>query len=726
MRWIFLVVVLLMAPALVRAADELPASGAALALKPTPTGYEARITLPPQKFVDARIRSPDEGLAKLLRMTAWKEETPAAAPPAQPAGGMPLKLLTVTLTSGAIAQGQYPVTLSLAGAAPETRDFLVVVPAAKVEPIDTLVIYRDRYGGDTFANQPQVLESSGKQWLTHISFMQRGNTDAGPEPAGRLQPKGDIANLPPGGSKLIELDRDYVLVGEFPLGIAKGKLVLKADQLAEPVSFNFEIHSRIWFSWMFAPMLLGLALGYASRKWLTGQLNLAREKEKPLALLTAIEASLARNADGPFQRAARAAGEDAKRATQQRTVDEIRTSGTAAQTAFDAAVVALSDRRSAFDKALAEFRAVVETPYRLPAEAERPLSLMRRHLDDGLEGVASNDVETAGRTLGDARAALARAIAQASRPWERAMTALEMAMEALAPVAGPTVTADAVKALRSIEEAVSRARQKIEATPLATVESIKATLEALHGGIYSVESLLTQFAAAIEQEVTHATRILSPLPLQDDAAWHQWTAAARQRATILTKLEVIGPSQLVDSLGAEKSDLPSMLLAALATQLTSGDKAEVRQLAKAVEQGGASAGATKLAELLETLQSKAPVGGPGPPPAVAQDAVPVEALKAPVLLPAVQPPSIAVRQVEVWRDGLVPAAVLVADNRRRIETSNWMLTCIYGAVIVVGGYFLFASKWVGTPADFAAIFFWAYAIDIGADAAVNAAKAARQ
>ena len=38
-----------------------------------------------------------------------------------------------------------------------------------------------------------------------------------------------------------------------------------------------------------------------------------------------------------------------------------------------------------------------------------------------------------------------------------------------------------------------------------------------------------------------------------------------------------------------------------------------------------------------------------------------------------------------------------------------MLTGIYAAVIAVGGYFLFAGKWTGTPADFAAVFFWAYA-----------------
>jgi hypothetical protein len=725
MRWILSLALWLLALGICRA-DGLPAAGAALALKPTPLGYEARIDLPPQKFVEARISSPDPGLSPLLRMTSWKEETPAPPPPGAPAplAATLLKLLTVTLTSGAIAQGQYPVTLSLAGTEPKTIDFLLVVPAARIEPIDTLIVYRNRWPGDTVANQPQILESSGRQWLTNISLMQRGETDAGPEPAGRLQVNGKIADLPPGGSGLIELGKDYALEGDFPLGIAKGKLVLKADQLAEPVNFTFEIHSRIPFVWMLVPMVLGLLLSWASRNWLTGQLNLAREKQKPLALLTAIEASLARNADSAFQASAQAVWNDTKQATQLRTREEVQVAATAAQTKFETAVAALTTRRAAFDMALAEFRAVVETPYRLPAEAARSLLLMRRHLDDGLEGVAPNDVELAGRALDEARAGFGQALVQASHTWERTMTALAAAMEALAPVAGPTVTVDTVKALRSVEQTVSQARQKIEATPLPTVESIKALLEGLHGGIYSVESLLSQFAAAIEQEVAHAQRILGPLSLQDDSAWAKWTAAARQRATVLTNLAVSDPGQLMESLRvAGELDLRAMLLDALAAQLAAGDKAEVTQLATAVEQGGASAGASKLAELLQNvpLHAKTPVGVAIAP----RPAAPAEAPKAPVQLPAVQPPSVSLRHVEAWRDGLVPTAVLVADNRRRIETSDWMLSCIYATVIIVGGYFLYASKWIGTPADFAAVFFWAYAIDIGADAAVNAAKAIR-
>jgi len=68
-------------------------------------------------------------------------------------------------------------------------------------------------------------------------------------------------------------------------------------------------------------------------------------------------------------------------------------------------------------------------------------------------------------------------------------------------------------------------------------------------------------------------------------------------------------------------------------------------------------------------------------------------------------------------------ALLQARNQRVIETAGFLQTAIFGVVIVGAGYFLFADKWVGTPADFAATLFWAFGTDIGADAATTAAKA---
>jgi hypothetical protein len=67
-------------------------------------------------------------------------------------------------------------------------------------------------------------------------------------------------------------------------------------------------------------------------------------------------------------------------------------------------------------------------------------------------------------------------------------------------------------------------------------------------------------------------------------------------------------------------------------------------------------------------------------------------------------------------------ALLQARTERDIETAGLLQTLIFGVVIVGAGYFLFADKWIGTPMDFAAVLFWAFGTDVGADAATTAAK----
>ena len=90
MRWIVAIALLLAFAGVGHAADELPAAGASQTLKPTPSGYEARINLPPQEVRwRARISSTDSILAPLLQMKEWKEDADPAHASAPPANGTP-------------------------------------------------------------------------------------------------------------------------------------------------------------------------------------------------------------------------------------------------------------------------------------------------------------------------------------------------------------------------------------------------------------------------------------------------------------------------------------------------------------------------------------------------------------------------------------------------------------------------------------------------------------
>ena len=65
-------------------------------------------------------------------------------------------------------------------------------------------------------------------------------------------------------------------------------------------------------------------------------------------------------------------------------------------------------------------------------------------------------------------------------------------------------------------------------------------------------------------------------------------------------------------------------------------------------------------------------------------------------------------------------------TRRTVAATERLLSLFYSVVIAAAGYFIFAGKWVGTPVDFTTAFFWAYAIDVGVDAATSAAKSVQR
>jgi hypothetical protein len=225
-----------------------PGVGAVINLKPTKFGYEGDILLPSGKYAGASLASSDPIISKLLiQRVEMREETRV------PQTSF-VSLVTVVLNSGAVPQGQYRFTLKLSGTEPVTRDLFLLVPASHVDTLDTLVVVSEwgkpgSFGKSRTANQPQIWETSQKGWLTHLTLDQKGQTDAGSDPAGRIKPKNpNLADIGPGKNELILLGRDYDLDGSFPLGAAKGKLVLKADQLSDPVTFNFEVRSRMWIA----------------------------------------------------------------------------------------------------------------------------------------------------------------------------------------------------------------------------------------------------------------------------------------------------------------------------------------------------------------------------------------------------------------------------------------------------------------------------------------------
>jgi hypothetical protein len=754
MKAMMVVAALLTATSLARAADDLPANSAAVAMKPTANGYETSIIIPRDKFADAQVTSTDPEIQRILGYRVNKEERAIPPKPEQGAqqkaenevkgkiekateataqGNPKLKfvtLVTVMLDKGAVRQGQYPFTLRLMdehGGTIAIRDLLLTVPASKVDPIDTLVILRRMVwngwalGSSTTANRPQLWETTRHSWLTDIKIAQKGDTDGGADPAGWIKPTEPIANVAPGGNALIELNKNYELEGPFPLGTAKGKLVVNADQLAEPVTFNFEVRSRVWVGILFIPMVLGICLGWLTRVRLTKVVNVNQAREKAYALVTLIGEALSRNDDQEFRTAAILARDGANAAALKSKADEVTAGTTGAQTAFQNALDNLTHRRGELDKKIGAVLAVAGASYRLPAAMADELKRVRSIIDAGLPGLEKNDVAGATAAYGVLLKQLHDETLTRGIAWLKQIGTLQDVIESLAPLVGAAAAKDLNSELQPILTAISGPIRKLEEDTANSVEAIKAVLDAWHSNIYTADQFLDYLAVLLDRQFRRFDDLLEDKPLPNEASWNAWVEQAQKFKEFVRGVNAMEPDEKLNQIVQSADELFESLGVALREQITDPAKlADLDALLKAKKGTEAVANVAQILHLAPITQKTIRV----------MQAISlgtrVGKLKLEEPLAYIRPsgaaPSTAYAYVGPQRSELPSTAILTAMARRKAETAGWILTLICGLVIVGAGYFLFAGKWIGTPLDFATVFSWGYVTDIGADAATTAAK----
>jgi hypothetical protein len=733
--WIIFALLLVANPAWAQTDKGLPAPGSTITLKPTPTGYEAGIVVArASKYTDAKISTSDPTLARILDQRVEKEQLPprpapasvpaAPAEPPKPPEPPYVKLVTVVVKSGEIPQGTYPLTLIAAGAGePEVRDLVLVVPAAKIDPPDTLVVINERWSSYLTANQPQIWETTQRAWLTNLSVDQKGNSDANGTPAGRIVAKGKLDNIPPGRNELIELNKHYSLQGEFPLGTVKGKLVVQADQLADPVTFGFEVRSRIWICWLFLPMALGLALGAITRKFLTNKLQLNQERENTFALIALIDRAVARNADADFRARANEIRAVAVAAAELKTAAAVKNATATPQTDFQAALDALNKRRGDIDKEIAALLAIVRGRYGLPAALNDTVTTAKNALEAGLPGLESNDVRQASGALQEIRNNLHTAAEIAGRAWVERTGGVGQTLDILTPLAGSAL-ADFKTYWTTSHAAAGTAVQHLEEDDAVSMELMQAVFHALHVGANALHNVAANVGRLIKGVVGGWDKVLGEARLPQPDVWKNWLEGATGFATALADTSPTDPNDAVSGFKDDATAMLNELKAVLNSQVTDTERQELQKLL--------DAGKFDEAVALVAAANPAPRPAAGSEGRLAgQGPQPEEPRAMRDMLSALQFTALPLSTGTIGfttspRADVTPVDVLAATAQRTIQATSFLLSLIYAILIAGAGYFLFADKWIGVPLDFALVFFWAYATDIGADAATAAAKGAKR
>jgi hypothetical protein len=467
-------------------------------------------------------------------------------------------------------------------------------------------------------------------------------------------------------------------------------------------------------------MIVGLLLGYCARNWFANVLARGEQRKKCYDLIALIDQALRENKDPSFQSGAKVARSSAVAAASKKKVEEIKTGTEGAQTAFQTASAALAQRRNELAQKVAELGAIARADYHLPKSMEEALDNARSIIESDLTGSpAFNNVTAAGAAFDKVRSDVRKAAFTAADRWVRAAMGLDAVIDQLGPAFGLAGLEDLHTKLKGITDPVGAALDRLNGDTAGTIASLKATLDALHGNIYALAQLSGSIARAITNQLARLAQPMSGKPLLDEKAWNDWLHAAKAFAASVGNLVPADPdiSPLSNALR-----LADQLRSALREQVA--DDAVRAEIDALLKQNKVAEAVAKAAEAVRRPAAAEEGQLKGVAPTItsreAAGEAPTPSLEAPTVVPAL--PMVYATYPAAAEPDASAITLLQARTEREIETAGLLQTLIFGAVIVGAGYFLFADKWIGTPMDFAAVLFWAFATDIGADAATTVAK----
>jgi len=172
--------------------------------------------------------------------------------------------------------------------------------AATIETIPKLIIDRTYWfiavSSDTHPDL-LVTETSKKSDISISAVRPLSNSSVGTEPVGgKLRFDSKQPTIPAGKQAPLP----YSLDGNFPLGNATGTMKIDAPQLAKPVSFDFEVRSRVHWIYIGITIALGLVVSYFVKVRLQQKIELDQARLDARKLIERIEREALRHADPTF------------------------------------------------------------------------------------------------------------------------------------------------------------------------------------------------------------------------------------------------------------------------------------------------------------------------------------------------------------------------------------------------------------------------------------------
>jgi hypothetical protein len=570
-------------------------------------------------------------------------------------------------------------------------------PAATIEAIPKLIIDRTYWFiGTSSDTHPElrVNESSKKSGLSISSIRQPSNASVGTEPIG-----GQLNVVVP--KTLIGLGEQaklsYSLGGDFRLGTATGSLKIDAPQLANPVSFDFEVHSRVHWIYIGVTIALGLVASYLVKVRLQQKIELDQARLDAQKLVERVEREALRHADPTFLGAYQNQL-TALRDAMNGNPAEINAAKMALDNAWQASLQALSRRHQDQLDALDKLHDITNYSWLVPPGVVQAIDQARARQVHVAQLIEGDDLTHAAAERQQIIIDLGNGIRDATMAWQ---TKEQQVLAALQT--GPSgISVEVSAVLAKPANDLLGTLHKIDAsTQLNTPEQIQQALSDIKFQRSSAQQFFQWLSNAIEMEYASAEALVpDPLPPGWDRGKFGAIAPVVHQFTAFLGSLVDQPNP--PALPAQLGSVQRAWSDGLQGQFDAMNPAVKAQLdARDYVQ------ATKVA-----VQERA---GPGAPMSAVSSGATEPAFRAPTfyrdMIGAATIPMYAIRtrfQEVATPTAAAPTSFTDAATLKRDKLTQ---SLVVGLLLIVAGYGLQFNSFVGTFVDFSTLFFWAFALD---------------
>jgi len=586
----------------------------------------------------------------------------------------------------------------------------LIRPSATAENISKFIIERTYWFiGLKCDTHPRLVltETSNKTGITITAARPLSNSSIGTRPIGGtldINPK-DQPEVKPGS----QVDLNYSLNGNFELGTATGTYRLNAPQLATPISFDFEVHSRVHWIYIGITIAVGLIFSWFIKVWLQQTIEFDQAHLDAQRLLDGISQEAALHADPAFAAAYKAQLTALTRVMNGNSATDINTAKTALDTAWKSALQTFQKEHQDQLDALEKLSDVTQFDWLVPPSVAQAVTAARTAQRDVAQMIDRDDLAAANQRRQSIIFDLGNQILSTALDWQRDEQMVLQKLQAGPPGISAAIAAALSKPVNDLLGSL----QKVNAsTNLSTPELIQQTLSDLRFERVSVQQFFNWLARAIQMELADAE---GQIPNAPPPAWDAMIFAAVPKAVAAFLPFLSSLVDMPDATGlmVQLNQVQTTWTAGLQGQFTAPDAAVQAQL-DARDYVHATQTAFQRRTTPPAIASIAGAGHAGPgfiPPEFQRDAI-----------GAAMPPVYASRtriQTVLMRS---PAASTAVTDAAKLRREKRIQSLVIGLILIVAGYGLQLNTFVGTFTDFSTLFFWAFALDLTVDQMGQIAK----